>query len=626
MSNEMEKIADLSKHILNSKGEVLFIIGAGASAETGVPTSTTLKKELAVPGLKEEELRDILYQNGIRVPSEMPFEAFITAYQELFGYDYSYIDKFLESRLPKIDDRPSSTNKYFKKPSLSYALLSHLVKNNFAKYIISLNFDELFEKALNEELGHQFAYERVASRSAFGHFRDYHIANDKLFDIDDRIFLFKPHGTISYKMTLRSTWESVKKLDEEKFEVLMQICKACNVWIFVGYGFWDLDITPLFLHVAHKHMEDGWSAWFINHNEEFLEKNHRVKGLLSMVRGEDYAKDYFIAMDSSRFFRKITNELVTPDTDNPSIYYRKGYSHRIEDILFDSGLEPSDDNRLLIAIILLALITKGKFTELSIAQFPRLVNIIGREAIYKKKISESIESKFKGLIEEYHLGEKFFYLLGENENEIILKIIEKIESEFLDNGTVKHKKKLTQLMLELLNEYDITISPSADIPLLFNSLKTTFITNLEEFKKETKEIINASKHLCIIAETGEWLLRDSRLNDKKIELIISNPKDDYKKSYHRKRALDKKNELKAKGNIDIYTIPSCINVHHVTLGVEKKEGIYFYRKGKAPTIQPIKVVESDFDRIHDFFNNLKMKAQQMGALDRYSAAPFGLAP
>jgi hypothetical protein len=142
-SKTTERISKLANCIRDAQGEVLFIIGAGASAEAGVPTSTMLKKELEVPGLEEKELRKILSQNGILVPHEMPLEAFLTAYQEILGYDWD-IDSFLESRLPKINDNPNSSDKYFKKPPLSYALLSHLVKNNFSKHIVYLNFDELF--------------------------------------------------------------------------------------------------------------------------------------------------------------------------------------------------------------------------------------------------------------------------------------------------------------------------------------------------------------------------------------------------------------------------------------------------------------------------------------------------
>jgi hypothetical protein len=573
-SKTTERISKLANCIRDAQGEVLFIIGAGASAEAGVPTSTMLKKELEVPGLEEKELRKILSQNGILVPHEMPLEAFLTAYQEILGYDWD-IDSFLESRLPKINDNPNSSDKYFKKPPLSYALLSHLVKNNFSKHIVSLNFDELFEKALNEELG-QSGYERVASRSAFGRFRDV-----KLIE-EDRVFIFKPHGTISYPMTLRSTWESVKKLDKKKFDVLIEISKACKVWVFVGYGFWDIDITPL---------------------------NHRANALLSMVRGKDYTKEHFIAIESSKFFRKLTDELVNPKTANaPSIYYRKGYSHRIEDMLFDSGVEPNKENRLFIGIVFLALITKGKFTELSIAQYPRILNIIGRQALYIKKIPKLITLGFDGLIKEhYSNGEKFFYLLGKNKDDIIECVLTKIEEQFLNNRKIKetHRNKIFQLMSKLLDEYDITISPSAEIPFLFDSEKSNFITSLESFKEETQKIIEKSSNLYIIAETGEWLLRSSHLDNKEISLIISDPENDHEKSYHRQRANDIKEKLAEKDNISIHTISSCINVHHVTLGLEKKEGIYFYRKGKAPAIQPVKVAESDFIRIYRYFERVK---------------------
>ncbi len=238
-----DKIKELAAYfkqaVLDDNQKVLVIIGAGCSAEAGIKTSQQVIDELDF-GFQKEEILGILRQQNLEIPfDDIPMEAYLSAYKEIFGPAWEDIDSKLREFFP---DRE---NVNVAPPPLCYCLLAHLMKYDFVHSIISLNFDELLEQALDDSLGID-GYKIVSSRSAFGRIRDLEL-------YDETKVLYKPHGTISHPMTLRATWEKVNRLDDEKIEVLKNILEKHSIWIFVGYKFNDLDITPLFSYVAQRH-------------------------------------------------------------------------------------------------------------------------------------------------------------------------------------------------------------------------------------------------------------------------------------------------------------------------------------------------------------------------------------
>ena len=200
---EKNKIKTLANYwqdaVLNNKKKILLVVGAGCSAEAGIKTSQEIIEDFNF-GFSDEQIRSILRKRNLEIPFDyIPMEAYFSAYQDILGPAwtkdiYQMIRKHFPARDMILENR---------KPSLSYALIAHLMKYDFIHSIISLNFDELLEQALVDSLGKN-GFQVIASRSEFGRIKDLKLYNQSKI-------IYKPHGTISRPMTLRDTWDQVNR-------------------------------------------------------------------------------------------------------------------------------------------------------------------------------------------------------------------------------------------------------------------------------------------------------------------------------------------------------------------------------------------------------------------------------
>ncbi len=606
IKRKIKEFAEILRQAVFQNKKVLCVVGSGCSAEAGIKISQEIKDELNF-GFSENEIRAILKQCGLVVPfSDIPMEAYLSAYQHIFGPAWEDIDTRLRKFFPTRNDIDP---KIIKKPPLTYALLAHLMKYNFIHSIISLNFDELLERALDDSLGIS-GYKIVSSRSAFGTIRDFKLYNDT------RV-LYKPHGTISAPMTLRATWDRVNRLDDEKIEVLSEVLKNHSVWIFIGYKFGDLDIAPIFLYSALNKTEV--SIWFVNrdsHNR--LYKDPRIKQLLKKNASQAY-DNYFIKSNSDYFFRKLINNLFDTNIEPKMKYYRQGNGYRILDILFEGGLEPSLINQIIYRIFLFSLITKGKFTSKALLQFNEIKNLL---FLYSNQHNQDISSSLREVLDLF-LKEfnalfstddqgiyKIFYL--NNKNDLFADLVNFLKNKLSINSSGKKEKKVKELLEKLWNDTDIMIlEEPTDIPFPLTDQGSKVICNLEELLTKTEKIINeaeANGELAIVAETGEWICKyidEIRKRSIKIKLIISDPECDLRNSYHYRNGKNIETIFKSLGNnIEYRYLPFIENSNHMTLSLGKKKGIFFNREAKSPFINPIFISGDDFNRAETYFQIL----------------------
>jgi hypothetical protein len=96
-------------------------------------------------------------------------------------------------------------------PTFAHEYFAHLVNTRLLKYCISLNFDELLESALEDELDAAH-FQVVASRSEFERLQNRRIEDweAEYGPPERKCFVFKPHGTISRGLTLRHLPERVQ--------------------------------------------------------------------------------------------------------------------------------------------------------------------------------------------------------------------------------------------------------------------------------------------------------------------------------------------------------------------------------------------------------------------------------
>ncbi len=127
--------------------------------------------------------------------------------------------EFVSSCLRVIDQGKSNSN---------HAILSHMVRVGIVSNIVTTNFDEYLERAMQGRI------HRVVKSG------DINVDNRAPLDK----VLFKIHGTISDSVSLQFTLEHTKNLGEWKTGFLKQ-CLIGKPLIIIGYSGYDDDILPV---------------------------------------------------------------------------------------------------------------------------------------------------------------------------------------------------------------------------------------------------------------------------------------------------------------------------------------------------------------------------------------------
>ena len=124
---------------------------------------------------------------------------------------------------------------------LQYEILAHLLKHHFLDAIINFNFDELLDRAIEDELRPD-EYHRVLS--------DGDCPNEHDEDDGTPIYV-KPHGTVSHPSTLRFTREAYFGLPLGIHRLLEQlVCDKPITLLVIGFNMQSFEFN-LLLHNAH---------------------------------------------------------------------------------------------------------------------------------------------------------------------------------------------------------------------------------------------------------------------------------------------------------------------------------------------------------------------------------------
>jgi hypothetical protein len=228
------------------KFRCIAVVGAGASApvlERGDDLVQGLIQRFRVDEAAVQAERERLERITAVDPEE--FEAQLSAIGQTLGGDRrvrSAISELYQVRHPTIQ---------------AYELIAHLLKHRFLDAIISMNFDELLDQSLDDELG-VGEYQRIVSD------RDCVSVQTNEFAVDHLPLYIKLHGTASEPESLRFTRESyydspikVGAVAAELFQV-----PECVV-INVGFGMGSFDL--------HRLLAMPEKLWLFNLSREKLD-------------------------------------------------------------------------------------------------------------------------------------------------------------------------------------------------------------------------------------------------------------------------------------------------------------------------------------------------------------------
>lgn len=374
------RIERIAEDMLADEGSYVFVVGAGGSASVGCPVSSELKKDLT-DGWREEmkvkldelasEMKGAL---PYHTPDDAPLEVLLPIYADIVqgkkgGRDI--IERFLRGKLKSYADGAVF-------PPVGYEILAHLANNGLVRHIISMNFDELLEQTLDEELGER-NYQKVTSTPTFARVRDdIEERRDAVAEVLKGVFLFKPHGTLSLSATLKPTLDEVVDLDMDKYEVLRYVISDRNV-VFVGYSFLDPGIQKLFVPIADEGKVK--KVFFVDPDADLSRRNKKVEALLFKTHGEGG----LIPMASDDFFIQLAAAISRDQKKGK--WYPATTRHVIRNCIFDAkglAVSPIPRNKLVVELVIFALKVKGKFTTKALLTCERVKYYTARIASGEK--------------------------------------------------------------------------------------------------------------------------------------------------------------------------------------------------------------------------------------------------
>jgi hypothetical protein len=628
-ARNLEMIKEIAEDIAENFGSYVFVIGAGASASVGVPVSSQLKAEFT-RGFQEEMKARVDKERAERQEpmckslNEVAMEELLPIYAEIVGGD-NPIERFLKGHLERFGGRE-------KFPPLGYEVLGHMMNLGLVKHIVSMNFDELLETALDEEIGDS-NYLKVRSKPEFVKLLEDEESNQEELKISKSKILLKPHGTISLSATLRANLDGVFRFEKEKFRALEKVFREKNV-IFVGYSFLDPDLRKLIWSLFNS--RELRKIYFVDMSKNLRKGNLHIDELLLHTQ-----KGYgggFICEESDKFFGTLGLEIEK--TENGK-YLPKIARHIIRSLIFKNGnFEPSLENKLLVEILIYSLKVQGKFKTKALLSCER-IKYLSEELRRKRRAEDSasvqmVLQKLKSagsllVVTEgqegsgriYDIGDETYYLIGTQRkragkehtalDEIVKNIIKNLP-KLLRNSSGKLDGALGKLMKDLATKFDYDLITGLH-PFEYSFRFPVHKEDPIEFRKSQialeilRKAFQENTSCYIIAETGEWMLDENVLAEylkpEKVMIILSDYRKDPLNSLHRARAkrvcADLMKKIGPKKNIRF--LDWNLNKHHGTFSYSKC--IYFYKDGKPSILQPVVLTDKeDTQRLLDLCSYL----------------------
>jgi len=367
---QMSHLADLADILLQRRvihaSVVVPFVGAGASAGAELPTGDDLKAEIysaLVRGEQEGALARALNgeasvsfhekaNNGILNLSLFEFAAVVSR----LGYLKAEMHGVISAQLAKSVRRP-----------LVYELLAHLAKHRFLDHLVSLNFDELLDDALKDELSDRL--HSVASPEEIPG------PNQRLRQ--DPCYLVKPFGSLStdrYKLEPRdvdhyergSIWDFVR----HRILTTMENKAPEVVLVLIGYK----AVEGAFKQLIEELLGEGRrvTVFFISRRTApsgVLTRKLPQLSVLPVHLEADIAFDLLVQIMEHKFKEK-----------RPSGVWIPGARHRVISALRHSDIFHQDD-RFRVEVLLQALKSRGFFTVEAVADIPRIRRYDGAASV-----------------------------------------------------------------------------------------------------------------------------------------------------------------------------------------------------------------------------------------------------
>ena len=644
----LSELADclLEKSKLSSETIVVPFVGAGASAIAGIPASGALQQQLYMAFtnknvnigriLDEEALFHFPLEakHGIRKLSLFRFSSIISR----FAYGRNIIHDHISSAMRLASHRP-----------LAYELLAHLAKHEFVDHFVVLNYDQLLDEALEDEIGDRLRL--ITNPDEVPGPKSVHDAKAKY------CYLFKPFGSLStdyYKLKpddiTRYGSESIWRfMLDNIFRPASGDSLPNIIIILIGYA----AAEPAFSQLMDELLVDPEreiDIFVIDPRDSLPTSLSNMKKLeknkISHIRlGADIGMDLLIKLMEIKYLLFNENQVWTPVAR-----HNITSALRYADITFPP-------TRFKIELILQAIKSRGFFTIEAIAEIER-INKFSASAfdVIKKMCDDGILIAYTSSSEEKtaEYGREDYSLVMNNFDLLASKIletrqlpkdaemddwiIERHGNSFVANcNKITYREYFKKRFNEIVSAPEVEVSMDAHPSTLWMFKRPLPLTSMSKLTQATSDIFISAFNeagdgqikLYAIWTTGEWMFCDegwafetigktliSRMDNNRLKmmLILSEPpKGKTLRQTRSKKVLDVLNGQLLRGSCKIGRIEWWKQNRVLTIlewknhGATMRKGIYMRRRLATPLVAPVKVEGEDCRVLLDIFDRYKKK-------------------
>jgi hypothetical protein len=548
----------------------------------------------------------------------------------------------------KVRERISERYRHRHPSMLNYELLAHLLHHRFLDAIISFNFDELLDQAIEDELGPN-EYKRVVTE------------RDCDFDLPASVPLYiKMHGTASEPDSLRFTREryywipkSIIELVEQQFDVERLV--LVNVgFTMASFDFQYLLRKPRQLQIYNfdpNPLADGVTEEI--EQQRAKEREHQKVPRptaydeadirdLSRKGGTD-DEDFLPDLLSDAV--GVLEELCTDSDEAGPTRWRSIQRHvAVVEVLKGSQTGNSNQyavylqRRTILEIAFAAARGRGVLSIGSMVNdrcgryYERYKRTAGKRADSWQKLcmagglkeSERWPDTYEVLPP---LRKKPLMLPEEEENIHLLKpaSAKRLAAHVLKSMNVPQERRkelrtlLTKTIEFLQNETEIEVH-SLDDRVCSKTFAEPVIlqtfTALRGWTRQLLQTVQDYNELWAVSETGDWIGNDEMWQELKKHCRPPSGKGKQSKPIRLLAAFDA-NLGKAKRRTELLQLPWGRHNRHMTIlckDGQPRAAIYFVRRLRAPTVTPVYLTnQRDLRRVVEAFEKLWEEAEEYAA-------------
>lgn len=644
------------RELTHAEQLIVPLIGAGASISAALPNSTELKDRIyrelvsvnevgeTIATALDREASSRFSQKGDGGILGLSLFEFVSVVSQ-FAYGRDVISDVMYSVLRQARSRP-----------LAYELLAHLTKHGFIDNFISMNFDELLDEALDDEIADRLFV--IASPDE--------VPGPRALRKSARrpVFLFKPFGSLSRDSYRLASEETERYGSESVFNLMVnhafrqeagaQVPNVCL--LLVGYA----AAEPAFRAFLDELLRDGRSVTLF-----VIDPVDTLPDSLESLDGIDL---HHIQLDADLAFDLLLQIIKIKYFEDPNHYvWIPVDRHKVISCCLEQDVTRIyDRRRFKLELILQAVKSRGYFNIEAIADIHRIQKYDNQAAIVLNELCEERimqrhrwsrdENSPRYARENYRLLSHDYEALATT----VLKGCNREPEELTEEWTVRYRSGfgweadvqpityrefLLKRFTEIEDAPEIEVAegvrpatrwlfrkpePQRSVAHLTESTVDLFERAFDEAEGTIEDEAEGTIELWGAWSTGEWLFHDkgwawsniglrvrellsdeSDENKLMMHLILAKPPPDVGTPTERaKRAKVVRGHLQPcieQGNCELLELDEWRHNRTFTLlrwrarGAAKASGIYMRRRRETPLVAPVKVQGDDCKVLDEIF-------------------------